>query len=403
MSIFEYEGKTKQGALRKGKMDATDETAVITALRSVGVYPISINNEKKSFFNMDLSQFQKVSLKDLYVFCREFSYIISSGMGIVKALDILKDETDNQRFKTVISNVSDSVQKGQELSKSFGDYKEFPEMFVNMVAVGESSGNLDEIMKKLADYYEKEYKQQQKVKQALTYPAIISIFAFIVVNVLVIKVVPTFTNMILQNGGTAKNIPLPTKIVTGISSSLVNFWWIYIIGIIALMASFRYITKLKRFEYDKLKVDIVLIGKINRKLISARFARTFGILINSGVSILTAIEISANVVENEYVKNLILGTMEELQKGAALAETLSSLGIFPSMLTQMIKVGEESGTLDSVLTKTAEFYDGEIEVATAQLTTLIEPAIIIILGVVVGFVIVSILLPIFQTYSLAGN
>ncbi len=403
MSIFEYEGKTKQGALRKGKMDATDETAVVSALRSVGVYPIRINNEKKSFFNMDLSQFQKVSLKDLYIFCREFSYIMGSGMGIVKALDILKDETENKRFKTVISNVSDSVQKGQELSKSFGDYKEFPELFVNMISVGEASGNLDDIMKKLADYYEKEYKQQQKVKQALTYPAIISIFAFLVVNVLVIKVVPTFTNIILQDGGTASSIPLPTKIVTSISSSLVNFWWIYILVIAGLISAFKYITKLKKFEYDKLKIDMPVIGKIIRKLISAKFARTFGILINSGITILTSIEVSANVVENEYVKNLILGTMEELQKGAGLSETLDSLGIFPSMLTQMIRVGEESGTLDSVLTKTAEFYDGEIEVATAQLTTLIEPAIIIILGVIVGFVIVSILLPIFQTYSLAGN
>lgn len=403
MPVFEYEGVTKQGALRKGKMDAADKNQVVNSLRTVGVFPTSINSEKKSILNMDLAQFQKVTLKDIYIFSREFSYIIASGMEIVRALDVLKDETENKMFKTVISNVSDSVKKGQLLSKTMEDYDEFPEMFVNMVKVGESTGNLDEVMEKMANYYEKEYKQQQKVKQALTYPAVICIFALIVVVVLVIKVVPTFTSMILQNGGTAANIPLPTKIVMAVSSGIIHFWWLYVVIIMLISIGFKYITKVKKIQYDKLKTNLPVIGPINRKLIAARFARTFGILVNSGLTIMSSIDVSANVVNNEYVKSILNSTKEELQKGAGLADTLESVGIFPSMLTQMIKIGEESGTLDSVLTKTGEFYDGEIEVATAQLTTLIEPIMIMVLGVIVGFIVVSIMLPIFQIYSLAGK
>lgn len=403
MPVYEYEGVTKQGALRKGKMDAADKNEVTNSLRTVGVFPTSINLEKKSVLNMDLSQFEKVTLKDIYIFSREFSYIITSGMGIVSALDVLQDETENKKFKAIISNVSDSVKKGQLLSKAMEEYNEFPELFVNMVKVGESTGNLDEVMIKMADNYEKEYKQQQKVKQALTYPAVIFIIALVVVSILVIKVVPMFTNMILQSGGSASNIPVPTKIIMAISNGLTHFWWLYIAVIILIIIGFRYITKIKRLQYDKFKIDLPIVGKINKRLIAARFARTFGIVINSGLTVMTSIDISANVLNNAYVKNILISTKEEMQKGASLADTLTSVGIFPNMLTQMIKIGEETGTLDSVLTKTAEFYDGEIEVATAQLTTLIEPLMIVILGVVVGFIIISIMLPIFQIYSLAGK
>lgn len=403
MPVFEYEGVTKQSAQRKGKMDAASEEEVINALRAVGVFPTSVTSEKKSVLNMELSQFQKVTLKDIYIFSREFSYIIASGMGIVKALEVLKEETENKKFKTIISNVCDNVKKGQLLSKAMEEYTEFPELFVNMVKVGESTGNLDEVMIKMADNYEKEYKQQQKVKQALTYPIVIGIIALVVVTILVVKVVPTFTNMILQSGGSAANIPLPTKIIMGISTSITHFWWLYIIIIVLAIITCSRIIKVKRFQFDKLLMDLPVIGKINRRLIAARFARTFGILVNSGLTVLSSIDITANVLNNFYVKSILMSTKEEIQKGASLADTLSSIGIFPTMLTQMIKIGEESGTIDSVLTKTAEFYDGEIEVATAQLTTLIEPVMIVILGVVVGFIIISIMLPIFQIYSLAGN
>ncbi|SMC24412.1 type IV pilus assembly protein PilC [Clostridium acidisoli DSM 12555] len=403
MPVYEYEGVTKQGALRKGKMDAADKNEVTNSLRTVGVFPTSINLEKKSVLNMDLSQFEKVTLKDIYIFSREFSYIIASGMGIVSALDVLQDETENKKFKAIISNVSDSVKKGQLLSKAMEEYDEFPELFVNMVKVGESTGNLDDVMIKMADNYEKEYKQQQKVKQALTYPAVICIIALVVVSILVIKVVPMFTSMILQSGGSASNIPVPTKIIMAISNGITHFWWLYIAFIILIIIGFRYLTKIKRLQYDKFKIDLPIVGKINKRLIAARFARTFGIVINSGLTVMTSIDISANVLNNVYVKNILISTKEEMQKGASLADTLTSVGIFPTMLTQMIKIGEETGTLDSVLTKTAEFYDGEIEVATAQLTALIEPLMIVILGVVVGFIIISIMLPIFQIYSLAGK
>ncbi len=400
MPVYSYEAKTKQGAIRKGKMDAVDEEAVTSALREIDVYPISIKQFKETSFNIDLAELRKVTLKDIYIFCREFSYIVSSGMGILRALEILREQTENPRLKKVIINVSDSVQKGESLSSSMMKYKEFPDMLVNMIAVGEASGTLDEVMLRMANFYNNEYKQQQKVKQALTYPMMISIFSIVVVNVLVIKVLPTFTNMSEQNGISASQLPLPTKIVTAFSNFMINYWYVILIAIIAVVILMkRFINGTRSIAFDKYKLTIPLFGPLNKKVVTARFARTFGMLIGTGISVVKSIEISAEIVGNNYVKDILLKTKGEIERGAGIGETLQSREIFPLMLVQMIKIGEESGTIDSVLTKTAEFYDGEVEVATAQLTTMIEPIIIAVLGFVVGFIVISIILPMFQMYS----
>lgn len=403
MPIFSYEAKTKQGATRKGKMEAVDEEAVVASLREIDVYPVSIKHYKETALNIDLAEFKKVSLKDIYIFCREFSYIIAAGIGIVRAMDILKEQTENPRLKKVIINVSDSVQKGESLSSSMAKYSEFPAMLVNMVAVGEASGTMDEIMLRMANYYSNEYKQQQKVKQALTYPMMISLFAIVIVNVLVIKVLPTFTNMSMQNGVSADDLPMPTKIVTAISNFMINYWYVILLLIVVIGLLFKYLIKGNRsITFDKYKLKMPVFGAINKKVVTARFARTFGMLIGTGIPIVKSIEICSEIVENNFIKDILINTKGEIEKGAGLGETLESRSVFPVMLVQMIKIGEESGTIDSVLTKTAEFYDGEVEVATAQMTTMIEPIIIAVLGVVVAFIVVSIIMPMFQMYSAMG-
>lgn len=400
MPEFTYEAKTKQGTIRKGKIEALDESAVIASLRDIDIYPTSIKLYKESAFNIDLAEYRKVSLKDIYIFCREFSYIISAGIGIVRALEILKQQTENPRLRKVISNVSDGVQKGESLSSSMEKHSEFPEMLVNMVAVGENSGTMDEIMLRMANYYNNEYKQQQKVQQALTYPAVISILAIIVVNFLVIKILPTFISASIQNGVSAEDLPLPTKIVMGVSDFMINYWYVILLLVLLLIIIPKILLKGKEsIKIDKLKLQLPIFGALYNKIVSARFARTFGMLIATGIPVVKSIEISSKIIENTFIRKILLDAKKGIEKGAGIADTLQAYGVFPVMLVQMIKIGEESGTIDSVLTKTAEFYDGEIETATAQLTTMIEPVIIVVLGIIVGFIILSIIMPMFQMYN----
>lgn len=400
MPVYAYEGKTKQGAVRKGKMEAVDEEAIIASLREIDVYPISIKPYRETAFNIDLAQYKRVTLRDIYIFCREFSYVISAGIGIVRAMDIMKEQTENPRLKKVIHYVSDRVQKGESLSDSMKRHSEFPEMLVNMVEVGETSGTLDEMMGRMAIYYSNEYKQQQKVKQALTYPIMICIFAVVIVNILVIKVLPTFVNMTIENGGSKADLPLPTKIVMAFSNFGLNYWYIVLLLIVGIVIVVKVSKKKgKNLNIEKFKLEMPLFGKINKKVVTARFARTFGLLMGTGIPVVRSIEICSEVVGNLFIKDILVNTKGEIEKGATLGETLESREIFPIMLVQMIKIGEESGTMDDVLTKTAEFYDGEVETATAQLTTMIEPIIIAVLGVVVGFIVIAMIMPMFQMYN----
>ncbi|TDT61969.1 type II secretion system F family protein [Fonticella tunisiensis] len=401
MPVFEYEAKTLQGTTVRGKTEAVDEAAVTNYLRSNSYYPVRIKQYRESM-NISLGEYKKVGLKDISIFCRQFSVIIASGISILRALEIVREQTENKKLKKILTTVFDDVQKGKGLSDAMGMHREFPEMLVNMVQVGEASGTLDRVMERMAVYYEKEYRLNQKIKQALTYPATVSIFALIVVIILVVKVLPTFVNMIGQFGG--GELPLPTRIVMGLSSALQNNGLL----ITVLMAGIIMLTRIYlksregRNALDKFRLNAPLMGKIYKKIITARFARTFGNLMGSGLPILESISICSKVVGNSIIEKMLNDVREDLKKGTGLGDALSVRGIFPMMLTQMIKIGEESGTLDSILEKTAEFYDGEIESVTAQLTTMIEPVIIITLASVVGFIILSIILPIFQMYQMIG-
>lgn len=402
MAVYEYEAKQLNGTVLKGKMEALDNRTVRTILKNKHLFPVVVKEYSK-YSNIDFSQFQKVTLKDLTIFCNQFSFIISAGISIMRALEIVKEQIENKKLSKILSITNDDVQKGKTFSEALGKHKEIPEMLVNMIEVGETSGTLDTILEKMAAYYEKELKQQQKIKSALTYPAIISIFAIIVVNILVIKVLPTFAGMITQSGGGV--LPLPTRIVMGISHFMLNYWMIIIMVIILITFGLKkYSTMYSgKILFDKVKMNMPILGKIYNKIVTARFARTFGILMGCGVPLLESISICSNVVGNTIVKNKLTACAEAIKKGGSIGVALEERKVFPVMLTQMIKIGEESGTLDQVLQKTAEFYDNEIDNTTGQLTAMIEPLIIACLGVVVGFIIVSMLLPMFQMYDAVGK
>lgn len=400
MPIYEYEAKTLQGVPIKGKLEAIDEESVISTLRGKSYYPVRIRLQKQAM-NIELANYKKIKLKDMAIFCRQFAVIIAAGISILKGLEIVKEQTENKKLKKYLGEIFEDVQKGKTLSESMKKYKDFPEMLSNMVAVGESSGTLDTIMERMALYYDKENKLNQKIKGALTYPAVISVFAVGVVILLVTKVLPTFVGMLTQDG---QELPMPTKIILGLSNLITNKWYLIIAIIIGLVIILRYYfsSPQGRLFFDKLKMRMPIFGKIYKKIVTARFARTFGTLMGSGIPLLNSIEICADVVGNHVIKDILDSTKDEIKKGLSIGETLGNRGVFPIMLTQMIKIGEESGTLDSILERTAEFYDGEVDAATAQLTSLIEPIIIIFLACIVGFIIISIVLPMFQMYSAVG-
>jgi len=395
MPIFQYEAKLLNGEIKKGKIDAVDENAVRTALRAMNCYPLMIKEEGKG--NIDLGKFASVKTKDIAIFCRKFSYILVSGMNIVKALEILKDETENKKLAEAVTMVYDDVQKGRSLSASMKNQSVFPEMLINMVAVGEASGSLDEIMVRMADYYDKEYEQVQKVKQAMTYPIIIAIVAVIVVNLLIVFVLPKLLGTMMDD---PEKLPLPTKILLGMSNFMRNYWYIILFVVVALIVVINIRKKNeKSIEVDKFKLKIPVFGKLTLKIAQAKFARTFGMLLNSGLPVIESMTIASRILENKYLESILAQSVEDVKKGISISASLKSKEIFSTMLIQMIKIGEESGTLDDVLGKTAAFYDKEADTATAQMTTMIEPIIIMLLAVVVGFIIIAVIIPMFDSYD----
>ena len=402
MAVYEYEAKSIDGLVLKGKMEGLDEEMITISLRKKNYYPVSIRKYKESQ-NIDMSNFQKVTIKDISVFCRQFSFSISAGISILKALEIVKDQTENSKLKRILNNIFEEVQKGVGLSEAMEMHKDLPEMLVNMIAVGEVSGTLDSILERMADYYDKEYRLKQKIKQALTYPMLVSVFALFVVIILVTKVLPTFINTIGDLGGGP--LPLPTRIVLGFSNALRTKGFLIAAIIVVLGVLIKMYIKSDSGEkkFHRLKLNIPIFGKINNKILTGKFARTFGILMASGVPLIQSIDICAKVVGNRIAADVLKSSKEDIKKGGSLGEALGARGIFPIMLTQMIKIGEESGTLDVILVKTAEYYDNEVDTVTAQLTAILEPLIIIVLAAVVGFIILSVIMPMFGMYNAMNN
>jgi type IV pilus assembly protein PilC len=402
MPIYQYEAKTLQGNILKGTMEAIDENTVRSNLREKSYYPqnVKVYNEA---LNVDLSKYAKVPLKSIAIFCRQFSFTLSAGMNILKSMDVVTEQTENKKLKSILRSIKTDLEKGSSLSESMKKNKEMPEMLVNMVEVGESSGNLDNVMIRMADYYDNSYKLNKKIKGSLTYPGMIAVVSVIVVNLLVIFVLPTFVGMITSSGG---ELPLPTRIVMRISNFMGKYGLILLLGTILLIILFRMYIKANdeiAEEIDRTKLKIPIFGQIFKQIDTARFARTFSTLMSSGMPVLSSIDICSRVADNILIKNVLRNTSEDIRKGSSIGMSLEAQGVFPTMLTQMIVIGEETGTLDSIMEKTAQFYDNEVETATQQLSSLIEPVIIVVLAVVVGFIVIAMLLPMFSMYDAISN
>jgi len=400
MAIYIYKVKNKSGKVLQGEARVQSKEQLEEILLQKELIPLEI--KEKNAIN-DISQIsifkKKVKARDLAVFCRQFAIIMEAGVPIATAMDVLREQMTNSTLKACLNELYDDIQKGVQMSKSMKKhYDVFPEILVHMVEAGEASGQLDKVFTRMADHFEKEYKLNHKVKNALTYPIIVSCVAVAVIIILMAKVVPNFASIL---EGFGAELPVFTQILINISGFFKNFWWIVVLIIIGFVAGLKAFSKSHngKLFFGKLAIKLPVIKNVTKNILTARFTRTLGTLTSSGVLLIQAMEITQKVLNNLVISEKINFVTEEIKKGKGITQPLQSIKYFPPMVMSMIRVGEESGNLDFALTKSADFYDQEVETSMQQLTTMIEPIVIIVMAIIVGFIVLSILYPMLSIYS----
>ena len=399
---YAYRVRTKEGRVLTGKMEADGESAVAGKLRTQGLTPIQITKEKKVSMKMEINVLpEKVKLRDLAVFSRQFATMINSGLSLLRALNILAEQTENKLLARTIGELRDDVERGASLSASMSKHpKVFNKLFVSMVRAGETGGQLDQVLNRLADGLEADYRLRSKIKSAMTYPVVVAGIAAILLTVMLIFVVPTFANMFEDLGG---ELPLPTKILLAMSSSakigIPILVMTSVVGFVAYKRG-RKSNEQVRFVADKAKLRAPVFGKLFQKVALSRFARTLALLLRAGVPVLQALDIVADTTGNEVLARASVDVKESVRKGESMASPLDRHEIFPPMVVQMISVGEDTGALDAMLDKISDFYDQEVETTTEQLTALIEPVMIAVLGGIVGSMVVALYMPMFGIFDL---
>jgi type IV pilus assembly protein PilC len=347
---------------------------------------------------VDLGKFtsKKIKSKDLAVFCKQTHAMLKAGVTIVNILEILKQQTENRRLKGYIGSMHEYLLKGHTFSEALRQHKgAFPDILISMVEAGELSGNIDVIMDRLSKHYEKEYKIENKISSAMTYPITLSIVCTLVVIFLLTSIMPTFIEMYLSSG---VSLPKLTMMIINFSNSFKQFWFLIVLAITVFILMISFVVKIPRVKEkrDYIKLRIPLVRNLIIKIAASRFSRTLSTLLGSGASLLNALETVSGVTGNQYVCNKILEIKEDVRKGLPLSLLLEAQGIFPPMVYYMIKTGEDSGSLEEVLDKTADFYDEEIDTAIQRLTTLLEPIMIVVMAIVIGFIVISMVLPMFE-------
>ncbi len=402
MAIYLWEGRTRQGTIKKGEMEAANEAVARSFLRKEGIIPLKITAKPKDIAESLPFLKPKVKGKDVVVFTRQLATMIASGLPLLQALEILSSQQENKTFKKVISEVKLDVETGSTFADGLKKHpKVFDELFVNLVAAGEVAGMLDTVLNRLAAYTEKAMKLKSKVKGAMTYPIIVLVVAIGVVSILLVFVIPMFQKMFAEMGGT---MPAFTQMVINLSEfTQKNIIWA-IVGVIFLVFAFRrfHASKGGRVFIDDLVLKLPVLGEVIRKVAVAKFTRTLGTMLASGVSILDGLDIVAKGSGNKTIEKSLLETKKRISEGKNMAEPLAESGVFPPMVVQMIAVGESTGALDQMLGKIADFYDDEVDTAVEALTSMIEPMMMVFLGGTIGGLVVAMYLPIFKMAAVIG-
>ena len=402
-ATFEYRVRDRAGRIVEGKLDGDDETLVVRRLREMGYTPITVTKRESSRLQADIKipgLSDRVSLKDVAVFSRQFATMINSGLSLLRALAILSEQTENQALADIVGEVRLDVERGTALSTALARHpKAFNRLYISMVRSGEVGGSLDTVLMRLADTIENQVELRRKVKSAMTYPVVVFSLVIVIAAAMLLFIVPQFAGIYKELGGT---LPLPTRILIALSD-FVKSWILGIIVVSGIAAWF-----LRRWarspqgkpRWDAMKLRLPVFGLLVRKTALARFSRTLAALTRSGVGILEALDIVAETSGNEVIATALHDTQRAVKQGDTLARPLEHHEVFPPMVVQMIAVGEETGALDEMLDKIADFYDSEVEATVDALTSLIEPLLIVVMGVLVGGMIISLYLPMFRIINL---
>ena len=398
MSKFKYRAMNSTGEKINGDYEANSRDDVISMLSANGLYPLMVEEVIEST-NIEISIFDKVKTKDISIFCRQFYTMLDAGVTMNNALNILSKQLTNKKLKLAITEIEDDVKKGEMLSASMKKYDDiFPQFLVSMVESGEISGKLDEVMLRMSIHYEKENKINNKVKSAMIYPSVLSVVAVAAVIVIMTFVMPTFLEMFAETG---TELPLITKVLISISSFMNKRWYIILLIVICFIVGFTYFkrTEFGQISLSKIKLKIPVVKNMNQMIIVSRFTRTLSTLLASGVSLTQSLDIIADIVGNKIAEEEVHNVRDRVFRGEGMYLPIKDSEVFPEMLASMVKIGEETGSLDGILEKTADFYDDELEQAIQTTVALVEPALIVVMGLVIGTIVLAIMIPMFTMYG----
>lgn len=399
MPVYRYVARTLSGETVSGTREADSQSALLSILREQGLTPTSIETGGSSASKAkrkSSGKGGKIKLGDLVLFSRQLSTMIKAGLPLIEVLNILYDQVEKAKFKAIVRQVERDIQGGAQFCEALEKHNNvFDPFFINMVRVGETAGMLDTILEQVAAYLEKTEKLIRRIKSAMMYPTVVSVVAIGITIFLLTYVVPTFKEIF---EGFNVELPLPTKIVLFLSENVQNYWYVVLGGAIVLFYSIKYYGKTRngRVVLDGLKLKIPVFGDLMLKAAVARFTRTLGTLVKAGVNILTALEICAKTAGNKVIENAVNRCRSSIQAGESLAKPLDESGVFPAMVVRMIEVGEKTGAIDTMLQKVADFYEDQVDAAVEGLTSLIEPLLIVFLGVLVGGIVIAMFMPMFK-------
>lgn len=399
---FSYKVRDRAGKVIAGAIEADSQLSVASKLRSMGYTIITISEKAEASPTLagGLKILSRVKPKDLTVFSRQFATMINSGLSITKALNILAEQTESSALAGIVDQLQKDVEGGLSLSEALAKHsKVFPPIFVNMVRAGETGGVLDEVLMRVAEHFEKEAALKGKIKSAMAYPVAVLSLVIIIVFAMITFIVPTFVGMFAQLGGA---LPLPTQILLAMSNFIRGFWYLILAAIAGLTFGYRAFsaTERGRLLIDGIKLKLPVFGQLTRKMSVAKFTRTFSTLISAGVPLLQALDIVADTAGNAVIAGAVRQTRSSIKEGETISKPLASSNVFPPMVVQMISVGEETGALDSMLQKIADFYDEEVTTSVEGLTSLIEPLLMMFMGIAVGGILISLYMPMFQIITL---
>ncbi len=396
MPRYKYLAKTTPQDTLQGEIEAETEQEAIAKLNKMGYFPISVKSDQASLKDRGLGKLWKISRKELVLFSTQLSTLIGSGVNILNSLRIISDQTPNKYLRSVLSDVSSKIKDGDSLSESLKNYPQFfGDLYIAMIHSGEASGGLDKTLKRLAEHMEKEEELRNSITAALTYPLFIFSVGVLTVVVLLTFVIPRLVNMFSDMG---QMLPLPTKILISISSAMRSYWWLMLAAVFAAIFFYKRMSSNQQFRVslDKVKLKTPVFGKVILRSQISRMMRTLSLLLSSGIPIISSLSIAASVIDNQILKSEVVKFKDQISQGMGFADCLKSSALFPVFATSIVNVGEETGTMAESLIRIADDYDKDIDAYLKALTRLLEPVIILSMGAVVGFIVLSMLLPIFQ-------